>query len=157
MISTTGICGTMLFAIIMVFHLSVQLLPATGIAVTSSAATIYNSTFISVEAWHAESLTNISWSLRGIGSAGTRDRVVVFWDSWRTDLLRFGSSVNRTTRYERANPYVLVVSIRGIACGLGTKDKGREREKHYFCARYIIIRAFASYSCSYGWVIFGRC
>lgn len=89
----------MLVAIILLCHLSVQLLPAIGVSVTSSAATTYNGTFISLEAWHAESLTNISWSFPGTASAGPRDRIIVFWDNLRTDLLRFGN-VNGTNRFD---------------------------------------------------------
>lgn len=107
------VCGKMLFSIILVlFHLSVQLLPATGTAITSSAATTYNGTFLSLEAWHAESLTNISWNTRGIGSAGPRDRIIVFLDTMRTDLLRFGS-VNETNRYERTNLHVCSSCLHG--------------------------------------------
>ena len=112
----------MLLAITLVCHLSSKLLPATGTAVTSSAATVYNGTFISLEAWHAESLTNISWAFRGTGVADPRDRVIVFLDTLRTDLLRFGS-VNETNRYEHTNLHVLVVPTRGFACGLGTRDR----------------------------------
>lgn len=89
------------FAIITLWvcQLAIQLLVTTGTVITSPTATTYNGTFLSLEAWHAESLTNISWNLRGDVSADPRDRIMVFWDTLRTDILRFGN-VNETIRYD---------------------------------------------------------
>lgn len=49
-----------------------------------------------MEAWHARSLTNVSWQLP-TGSASAQDRVIIFWDTLATGLLRFGNIMNETS------------------------------------------------------------
>lgn len=64
---------------------------------TSNSSSRHDGSHLSVEAWHARSLTEISWELTN-GSADLRDRVVIFWDKFATNVVRFGSTVNATNR-----------------------------------------------------------
>lgn len=73
---------------------------AAGAAFVSNSTATYNSTHLSVEAWHAEALTNVSWNLRDRRSADLRDRIIVYWDEEATSLLRFGANediINRSS------------------------------------------------------------
>lgn len=64
---------------------------------TTNSSTSYNGTYLSVEAWHARSLTDISWRISS-GLAHFQDRVAVFWDKHATELVRFGTTVTLTNR-----------------------------------------------------------
>lgn len=71
------------------------LLAASAAVFTSNSSTTYNATYLSAEAWHARSLTQVSWDLQGDPSAVEahhRDRILVFFDAIGTNLLRFASA-----------------------------------------------------------------
>lgn len=63
---------------------------------TSNSSIAYNATYLSAEAWHAQSLTQVSWDLQqgepSAIEAHHRDRMLVFFDALGTNLLRFGST-----------------------------------------------------------------
>lgn len=61
-----------------------------GIPFSIENAQRSNSTYMSVEAWDAVTLTVISWTLQG--------RVFVFFDGIATDVLRFGAG-NQSLRW----------------------------------------------------------
>lgn len=77
-----------------------QLIPAAAAPFTKNTTSTYNGTHLSVEAWHAQSLTEISWNLQGSRSAHHRDKIIVYWDALSTAYLRF-RGVNETNRYGR--------------------------------------------------------
>lgn len=56
---------------------------ARGVAFSTDGMQTSNSTYISVKAWDAVTLTEITWSLEG--------RIIVFFDGLATDVLRFGT------------------------------------------------------------------
>lgn len=58
-------------------------LRARGVAFSTDGMQTSNSTYLSVKAWDAVTLTEIAWTLEG--------RVLVFFDGIATDVLRFGT------------------------------------------------------------------
>lgn len=60
-------------------------------AFSTNSTNISNSTFISAEVLDAMTLTTISWTLQGY--------VVVYFDKFATDALRFARGENATLRY----------------------------------------------------------
>lgn len=85
--------GVLILAVAAVLDTASRSCLADAAIFTSNTSAEYRSTYLTAQAWHARTLTNISWSLPD-GIASSQDKILVFWDKIRTELFRFGSSAS---------------------------------------------------------------
>lgn len=123
---------------------------------TSNSSNRQNGSHLSVEAWHARSLTEISWELPN-GSADPRDRVVIFWDKFATDVVRFGSTVNATNRLATSSSssasagYQILPEEMGVGSGVCNYTAYETGQRNAFYSQSMIEESTVTLEDSSAW------